>query len=68
MPPEACIESLDDTDGDTLAGCADPDCFGKCFPLCPPGLSCDPLAPRCGDLTCGAVEDYRICPSDCPEP
>lgn len=84
----AC-NSTADTDGDGLVGCgdnldpqdplhnADPDCFGWCFPTCPPpsllaeraGV-CDPThlasAPHCGDGVCNAIlEDYLICPTDC---
>jgi cysteine-rich repeat protein len=66
--PELCIDASEDTDADGFAGCADPDCFGRCAPLCPPDLSCDPAAPRCGDDACSPVEDYRICPADCAAP
>ncbi len=54
-----------DADGDSLVGCADPDCWGVCTPLCPPGQTCDPAAPRCGDNACSQLEDCRLCPSDC---
>ena len=54
-----------DVDADGLVGCADPDCWGYCTPLCPPDTSCDPSAARCGDGTCGPVEDCRVCPGDC---
>ncbi len=63
---ERCVLATEDADGDGLAGCADPDCWGRCAPLCPPGLPCDPSTPHCGDGTCDPVEDAFICPSDCP--
>jgi hypothetical protein len=63
---ETCLVATDDDDGDGLAGCADPDCWARCSPLCPPGSDCPPGAPQCGDGTCGPVEDHQICPSDCP--
>src|SRR5262249_47261257 len=28
-----------DVDGDTLAGCKDPDCWRVCSPMCPPGVT-----------------------------
>jgi cysteine-rich repeat protein len=65
MPPERCLLASEDSDGDGLAGCADPDCWTRCSPECPPGAACDPQAPHCGDGACGAVEDYLICPADC---
>jgi hypothetical protein len=62
---EVCTLDVDD-DGDGLVGCADPDCWSVCSPLCPPGATCDPSWPRCGDGTCNtALETYRICPQDC---
>ena len=51
VPPEACGFANEDTDGDGLAGCADPDCAGRCA--------------SCGDGTCSLNEDYLICPADC---
>ena len=61
--------SLLDADQDGLVGCADPDCWYVCTPHCPPGTleagTCDLTRPRCGDGTCGAVEDCRSCPDDC---
>lgn len=64
-PDEVCELDLD-TDGDGLAGCADPDCWLLCTPTCMPGLTCDPAAPHCGDGTCDpAHENCRNCPSDC---
>ncbi|MBL0219694.1 MAG: hypothetical protein IPQ07_38240 [Myxococcales bacterium] len=57
----------DDGDGDGLAGCADPDCWTRCTPMCPPGTTCDPSWPHCGDDMCNTpLEDCRLCPSDCP--
>src|SRR5262249_10113887 len=41
-----------DVDGDGLVRCADPDCWWACTPLCPPGTTCDPAAPKCGDNIC----------------
>jgi cysteine-rich repeat protein len=38
-PEEVCAAELDN-DRDTLAGCADPDCWYTCAPECPPGTSC----------------------------
>jgi hypothetical protein len=65
-PDEACVDSTADDDHDGLAGCADPDCWGRCSPTCPPATSCTTDAPHCGDGTCGPVEDRKICPQDCP--
>ncbi|HEY4179120.1 MAG TPA: DUF4215 domain-containing protein [Kofleriaceae bacterium] len=69
-PAEACRVSTFDTDGDGLAGCADPDCWGRCDPTCPPrSPTCVAGRPRCGDGACNtAIEDYLICPGDCPIP
>jgi hypothetical protein len=64
-PADRCMRAADDTDGDGLAGCADPDCFARCRPMCSPGAPCDASYPHCGDGTCSAVEDYLICPDDC---
>jgi cysteine-rich repeat protein len=62
---EACA-SGGDYDGDGLAGCADPDCWGHCTPLCPPGAECAPELARCGDGVCNAaLETCRLCPQDC---
>ena len=67
-PTEACRSAIDG-DGDGLAGCADPDCWWACAPLCPPGAPCDPASPRCGDGVCNdALEDGWICPADCTRP
>ena len=54
-----------DNDLDGLSGCADPDCWASCTPLCPPGTTCDPAWPRCGDGMCSGVEGCRLCPQDC---
>jgi hypothetical protein len=62
---EYCARPVD-IDADLLVGCADPDCWATCTPLCPPGVACDPAAPRCGDQMCNAiVEDCHSCPQDC---
>lgn len=64
-PVEACRADIDG-DGDGLAGCADPDCWWACTPLCFPGTTCDPATPHCGDGTCTPpIEDDWICPADC---
>jgi cysteine-rich repeat protein len=65
-PSERCLSSARDDDGDGLAGCADPDCWGRCRPGCVPGTTCSPSLPFCGDGACGPVEDHLICPADCP--
>jgi hypothetical protein len=65
QPIEACALATADDDGDGLAGCSDPDCWGRCAPLCPPGATCPATAPRCGDAACTAVEDPFLCPADC---
>lgn len=54
-----------DLDGDTLAGCSDPDCWATCAPACVPGDACAADAPRCGDGACGAAETCRSCATDC---
>ena len=51
-PTETCIDH--DTDGDGLVGCADPDCAARCA--------------SCGDTLCSPLEDYLLCPADCPAP
>jgi cysteine-rich repeat protein len=64
-PRELCLISVDN-DGDGLSGCADPDCWANCTPLCPPGAACDASAPHCGDNTCNdALETCRSCAQDC---
>jgi hypothetical protein len=65
---EACTFSTMDYDLDGAAGCADPDCWSVCTPMCPPGspASCaTTVSPRCGNGTCDPLEDCDICPSDC---
>lgn len=59
-----------DVDGDTLIGCADPDCWFACAPLCPPEVTrCDPaLPPYCGDQQCAPSENGLLCPGDCAAP
>lgn len=67
LPSEVCAWGRD-LDGDGLVGCADPDCWGVCTPSCPPGATCDPDAPRCGDARCDAPrETARLCP-ECGPP
>jgi cysteine-rich repeat protein len=66
MAPERCLIAGEDSDGDGLAGCADPDCWGRCSPTCSPGTTC--ATPGCGDATCDPTEDYLLCPTDCPPP
>lgn len=67
--PETCVLD-EDGDGDRLAGCADPDCWARCTPLCPPSqpaTGCTTM--RCGDGACDpAREDYLLCPTDCTAP
>jgi hypothetical protein len=65
FPPDRCVAGQD-TDGDGLVDCADPDCWGRCTPSCPPGTTCDPTRPRCGDGMCSPVENTVVCPEDCP--
>ena len=65
--PDHCEAGVD-TDGDGLADCADPDCWARCTPLCFPNTACAPDQPHCGDGTCSVVEDYLMCPADCPAP
>ena len=67
---DACGTATD-RDGDGLAGCADPDCWGWCTPLCAPLTSCPANAPTCGDGTDvhQPLETCRSCPADagaCP--
>jgi hypothetical protein len=64
-PTESCTGATVDSDGDGLAGCADPDCWGRCTPFCPPRTTCDNTLPSCGDGVCGPVEDKLLCPTDC---
>ncbi len=63
-PDDACDGS--DADGDGRAGCADEDCWALCTPHCPPGSTCDPAQPHCGDGVCNPyLEDAALCPDDC---
>jgi hypothetical protein len=62
---EACSSRID-ADADAAIGCADPDCWGVCTPICAPGLTSCATVPRCGDAVCDDVEDCRSCPGDCP--
>jgi cysteine-rich repeat protein len=82
-PRDRCIAGSD-ADGDGLIACgdgteptdpthnADPDCYGRCFPLCElPSAAvnapCDLSQPRCGDGACNpSLEDRFLCPTDCP--
>ena len=64
-PVERCAIWGVDEDGDKLTTCNDPDCSWRCAPLCAIGGSC--TSPSCGDLTCSALEDYLMCPADCPQ-
>lgn len=65
--PERCVSATEDADRDGAIGCADPDCWGRCDPLCIPGTpACDASRPRCGDGACQALEDNAMCPTDCP--
>ena len=64
---ESCADATTDADADGLSGCADPDCWGRCDPTCPPLVSCAPARQRCGDGLCNAsLEDAALCPADCP--
>lgn len=64
-PDETCRLGFDG-DGDSLTGCADPDCAGYCDPFCSAFDICaDATRPRCGDAICGALENRRLCPADC---
>ena len=63
---ETCDLVNADLDGDGLAGCGDPDCWGRCQPLCPPGVGCGAVE-KCGDGVCNAaLENDGWCPQDCP--
>lgn len=66
-PDDAC-DGASDADGDGKAGCADPDCWGRCDPQCPPRMtSCAADRPRCGDGQCNPdLETHTLCPEDCP--
>jgi cysteine-rich repeat protein len=63
-PDDACDGT--DLDGDGAIGCDDPDCWARCTPRCPPGASCAPGQPQCGDGTCNSdLETHELCPDDC---
>lgn len=66
-PDETCTSATDDADRDGLAGCDDPDCWGRCDPRNPPGaIDPAPDRPRCGDGACNpALETTALCPKDC---
>lgn len=83
-PRDACRNVTEDSDGDGRVGCgdathpADPDCWGRCTPFCPPTslplvpasaawpAGCRTDQPRCGDGVCNpALEDRALCPTDC---
>lgn len=68
---EDCLAS-EDLDGDGLAGCDDPDCWGRCTPDCLPHSTplwptdCDKTTNACGDGVCNAsLETQALCPGDC---
>lgn len=62
-PTESCVDS-GDVDGDGLAGCDDPDCWGRCAPSCAPATSC--ATPGCGDGECNlTLEMGDLCAVDC---
>ncbi len=64
-PDDAC-DGMTDLDGDQRIGCDDPDCWARCTPRCPPGTTCDPASPQCGDSVCNpALETPALCPVDC---
>ena len=84
---ERCEWAGVDIDGDGLVACgdaglaADPDCWGRCTPACPPWVTaqangttlawpaaCAVTTPalRCGDGVCASPrEDAALCPADC---
>lgn len=65
-PNERCLLDGADEDRDGLIGCADPDCRGRCAPLCPVNIPFDQCTgPRCGDGACQSIEDPLLCPADC---
>ena len=45
-PRELCLIAADN-DGDELVGCADPDCWTRCTPACPPGGPSPSFFQRC---------------------
>ena len=60
------IERCDgaDGDGDQRVDCADPDCYPRCDPYCPPATTCISPRPQCGDAICAPVEAGTC--ADCP--
>jgi cysteine-rich repeat protein len=70
VPAERCDAGID-SDRDGMIGCgdashpADPDCWGRCAPACPPNMLCDRSAAHCGDGVCSHIEDPYVCPQDC---
>ena len=64
---EDCL-AAQDTDGDGLAGCDDPDCWAHCHVNCSPGMMCTEADLHCGDGQCNqALESAALCPMDgCP--
>lgn len=66
---EACEDATVDSDGDGQMGCADPDCWWRCDPSCPPrapAATCAIGRARCGDGVCSSeLENPAICPLDC---
>lgn len=67
-PIERCVLATDDFDKDGLAGCDDPDCWGRCAPSCPSTTPVGTCSARCGDGVCNPTEDDLLCPGDCPVP
>ena len=61
---ETCSSRVD-ADGDGAAGCADPDCWSSCTPVCAPEQVGCPTQPACGDGTCSPLETSWLCPADC---
>lgn len=66
--PDDLCDGTSDADGDGKVGCADPDCWGRCDPHCPPKVaSCAIDRARCGDGRCNTdLESPSTCPEDCP--
>ena len=61
---ESCLTGFD-TRGNPEIGCVDQNCVGYCDPLCSLLDECDSDRPRCGDGTCGPLENCHLCPEDC---
>ncbi len=66
---DACEDATVDSDADGHMGCADPDCWWRCDPSCPPrapAATCAIGRARCGDGVCdNNLENPAICPLDC---